>query len=260
MFAGLNAQNAKVVSAYNYLRNGQLDKAKEAIDAATEHIKTKDGAKTWFYRGNIYLAIQASDDENYHNLDPDALDKAYDSYQKAISLDENIVNTNLRPGTPMQGLYFCGDQYYNVGVRLYNEKKYVEATDSFEKAIKANSIFGKADSLAMYNAALCAELADKPDVAKKYYLKLLKINYKKPSIYSSLAGIYKAEDMTEKELEIIEKGRETYPDDFNLIIAETNYHLAAGNSEKALEYYEQAFELGPGDEKIKAAVERVNPK
>ena len=30
VFSGLTAQNAKVVSAYNYLRNGQLDKAKES--------------------------------------------------------------------------------------------------------------------------------------------------------------------------------------------------------------------------------------
>lgn len=245
LIAGLNAQNSKVVSAYNYLRNGQLYKAKEAIDAASVHEKTKDEAKTWFYRGNIYLAIQVSEEEKYNNLDPNALQEAYDSYQKAISIDDDVINTNLRPSTPMQGLYFCGDQFYNMGVRKYNDQKYQEALESFEKAIKSNKIFGKTDSLAMFNAALCAELAEKPDIAKKYYADLLELNYNKASIYTSLAGIYKLEGNQEKELDIIEKGRKTFPDDFNLIIAETNFHLSNGNSAKALELLNIAVKRDP---------------
>ncbi|MDZ7774162.1 MAG: hypothetical protein U5L09_00425 [Bacteroidales bacterium] len=51
------AQNHKVVSAYNYLRKGQLDKAMEAIEPATEHKKTENDAKTWYYRGNVYLSL-----------------------------------------------------------------------------------------------------------------------------------------------------------------------------------------------------------
>ena len=51
------AQKAKVVSAYNYLNHNQLDKAKEAIDAAITNEKTMADAKTWFYRGNVYLQI-----------------------------------------------------------------------------------------------------------------------------------------------------------------------------------------------------------
>ena len=34
------AQNKNVVSAYNYLKYGELDKAKEAIDAASLHEQT----------------------------------------------------------------------------------------------------------------------------------------------------------------------------------------------------------------------------
>ncbi|MCK5823601.1 MAG: hypothetical protein KAG95_06330, partial [Bacteroidales bacterium] len=45
----LNAQNSKVVSAYNYLKPqyNELGKAKEAIDIASKHEKTKLKAKTW---------------------------------------------------------------------------------------------------------------------------------------------------------------------------------------------------------------------
>lgn len=51
------AQPQKVASAYQYLRDEQPEKAKIEIDAAIEYPSTKDEAKTWFYRGNIYLQL-----------------------------------------------------------------------------------------------------------------------------------------------------------------------------------------------------------
>src|SRR5574340_295086 len=38
-----------------------LNKAKVSIDKATVHPETKDDAKTWGYRGNIYLALYQKD-------------------------------------------------------------------------------------------------------------------------------------------------------------------------------------------------------
>ena len=51
----VSAQNSAVNNAFNYLRKGKIANAKDAIDAASEHPDTKDLAKTWFYKGNIYL-------------------------------------------------------------------------------------------------------------------------------------------------------------------------------------------------------------
>ncbi len=51
------AQGNAVASAYNYLKNGQPQKAMPEIDKASEHEGTKDEAKTWFYKGNIYLQL-----------------------------------------------------------------------------------------------------------------------------------------------------------------------------------------------------------
>ena len=50
-FVQVNAQNAKRVSAYNYMNYGELDNAQRAIDEAAAHPDTKDEAKTWKYRG-----------------------------------------------------------------------------------------------------------------------------------------------------------------------------------------------------------------
>lgn len=51
------AQNNVVASAYQYLSNGMPVKAKTEIDKAILNENTKVEAKTWFYRGNIYLQL-----------------------------------------------------------------------------------------------------------------------------------------------------------------------------------------------------------
>lgn len=51
------AQNSVVVSAYNSLKNGIPEKAKEYIDKAITNDESASEAKTWFYRGNIYLQV-----------------------------------------------------------------------------------------------------------------------------------------------------------------------------------------------------------
>lgn len=53
----VNAQSQKVVSAFNYYKQGQPGLAKENIDAACLNETTMNDAKTWFYKGNIYLLI-----------------------------------------------------------------------------------------------------------------------------------------------------------------------------------------------------------
>lgn len=51
------AQSTAVASAYNYLKMGSPDLAKDEIDKAIINDATKADAKTWFYRGNIYLQL-----------------------------------------------------------------------------------------------------------------------------------------------------------------------------------------------------------
>src|SRR5687767_9112973 len=62
----LNAQKNERTDAYmsmsTYTKEGMKDadylmRAKTAIDKATVHAETKDDAKTWVYRGQIYLLL-----------------------------------------------------------------------------------------------------------------------------------------------------------------------------------------------------------
>ncbi len=228
----MNAQNSQVVSAYYYLRKGELDKAKIAIDIAVVHPKTSGKAKTWLYYGNVYLQIAASTtSENYKNLDPDALNKAYEGYLKALELD---VKEEYKDQVD-RNILICAEQFYTKGVNLYNEQDFENSMKAFGQSSVIYESAGKIDSLATYNAALTAEYAGFNEDARKYYSKLIEIHCLKPGIYSSLADLEKADGDTIAAMTYIKQGREDFPDDFNLIIAETNIYLATGEQEKAME-------------------------
>lgn len=307
------AQRAKRTSAFNELKRGNLKKAMELIEPTIEHRKTKDEAKTWFYRANIYLSIATSQEEEYQNLAPNALSEAYNSYNKAKELDEdNEYKIDIT-----RNMFVLSEQFYNQGVQRYNQNKYGEAVQSFQQSIDVSKGLGTVDTMSYYNAALAAVQGGSNNIAKKYYHQLLKMGYdKKPGLFSQLANIYLqqyrnsieskmqqvSERMTKKgvldlldrpdslygsketgadnlpdttkwfytnndfellfrndtlikfdkvkprnakmdsALSVVKQGWEIFPDNFNLIITETNIYLASGQTQKALKNLELALE------------------
>jgi len=243
-------QTNKRTSAYNYWRYGKLDLAKQAIDEAAQNEKTIMDAKTWYYRGNIYYDIAISTDPNYNKLDPDPFGVAFKSYQRAKELDtkgefkDDILKFTIA----------VGEGYYNVGVLNYNEKKYKEAALSFEQAYTVSQTVGRIDTTALFNAAVAASQGNETKLAKQYYQQLLQIGVQKPEVYTSLSDIYKAEGDTAMALQAVAKGRELYPEDFNLLIAETNIYLATSEKEKAMKDLEMALQFDKSNPSIFFAV------
>lgn len=232
------AQTSKRTSAYNYLRNGKLDKAKEYIDPTISNEKTMADPKTWFYRGNIYLQLALTTEPAYQNLDPDPLGVAYESYKKTLELDEketykvDIVNN----------MQVIAIKYYELAVGNYNEKEYIKASGNFEKAYQINMAGGKNDTAALQNAAIAAQIGNDHDLALRLYQQILESDYGNPQVFNSMSEIYKAKEDTAGALSIIQEGRTLYPDNFDLLIAETNIYLAAGDVENALTNLEKALE------------------
>jgi len=115
------AQLSKVTSCYNYLKYGEIDKAKEAIDQAAVHEKSREKSKTWYFYGKTYHAINdscmysksSSVKNRFCSMDPDALKKTFDAYTKAWILN------------------FKEEQYHTLDVK--NNK---EDADTFFKLIK----------------------------------------------------------------------------------------------------------------------------
>lgn len=234
----LNAQNKNVVSAYNYLKYGELDKAKTAIDAAAAHEQTSAMSKTWFYRGNVYFAIFASTEDKYKNLHPDALGEAYSSYLKAYDYDTKKIDINELN----QAFASLVPPMFSKGVEHYNVKKWEDAISTFEKCISINKKFGHIDTLSYYNTALAAERAGAKDTAfdsfdekaVSYYKQCINLGYGGAKVYANLSDVYKKAQKEEEALKVIKEGRAKYPNEQDLITAEINYYLNKGMFEEAL--------------------------
>lgn len=250
MVSVMHGQTNKRTSAYNYHRYGKLDLAKAAIDEAAQNEKTIMDAKTWFYRGNIYYDIAMSTDSSFRGLDPDPLGVALQSYQKAGELDEKgEFKEDIARYTSA-----IGEGYYNEGVIHYNNQEFKQAAVSFEKSFSVGKAAGRIDTTALYNAAVSAILGQETQMAKQYYQQIIQMKYDKPDVYSSLADIYKSEGDTAMALQTVERGRQLFPEDFNLLIAETNIYLSSNEKEKAMTNLEKAMEIDRSNPTIFFAV------
>ena len=247
MLTGLSAQTNKRTSAFNYLKNGKLDKAKEYIDPCIDHEKTMNVAKTWYYRGDIYLQIALSTKPEYKELDPNAMNVAYESYKRCTELDtkgeyEAIIAKNFE---------IIAAHFFNTGVAKYNEKAYQVAAESFETCYDVSLGYGKTDTTALANVALSYEMAGNYDKALETNKMLLGIGRIDTLVYNSIASIYlnNLDDEATAEAYIVE-GREKFPEDYQLLISETNLYLARGENEKAVANLEKALETDPENKTI----------
>lgn len=243
-------QKALRTTAFNYLRKGQLDKALESIEPTASDPSTMSDPKTWFYRGNIFLQIHMSENPDYKNLDQDALTKAYQSYQKMLELDtKKEYYTEV-----IQNLLVVSEQLYNQGVQEFQNAKYNEAMSAFEQAISVSASYGSIDTLAIFNAGLSAENAKNNAKAIEHYSKVIELNYPQPLIYSSLANVYLTEKDTTKAFDVIKQGRTKYPQEFALLITETNMYLGSGKTEAAMANLQEAVKTDPSNPTIHYAV------
>ena len=202
-------------TASNFLKEGKLDKALEAINQCINDPTTSADPKTWFIRGNIYLEIANTTNPTYQALDKDPLKMSLESYRKAIEFDtkkefyEDIVAK----------LNWQRNNYFNAAVDAYNKKEYKAAMENFANGADVIAIANVSDTAALLNAAYCAAIAGEPAMAKKYYEDLLKGGYKSSNLFVQLSDIYRLEKDETNALRIINEGLKMYPDNLQLFLA-----------------------------------------
>lgn len=243
-------QNAKVVSAYNYLENYKRDKqgepealgkAKESIEPATTDESTMNKPKTWFYRGNIYFEIGQSKNPSHAGLSPDPYYDAAFSYQKCLLLDPKYEFANI---AKMQ-FRFCSAQVLNKGVSDFSAKDYASALVQFEKCIKLADDAKAFDTLAVRNALLASKNGKNYDKAIFYINKLSAAGIGGAANYLDLSRIYAEKGDTATALKTLQEGRAKYPSDVNLIIDELNYYLIKNDNVGAEKNLRDAIAADP---------------
>ncbi len=238
------AQGAKVTSAASNIKYGELAKAKDAIEEAIVHEKTKGQAKAWMVRGDVYKAIAESKNPDMKALCATPTRVALDSYRKAIALD---AKGNLRKQINNQ-LKMMSFTVNNAAYDFNDSKDYANAFDCFEQILAIDSITepGKIDSASVYNAGITAEEAKNFEKARYYYNRCIDIRYGESPVFVKLANLDKDQGDTVAYMATLERGMKVYPNDCQPLLVEIiNHYITSKQSDKALEYLTKAIESDP---------------
>ncbi|HSY76492.1 MAG TPA: hypothetical protein VK890_06535 [Bacteroidia bacterium] len=261
----LFAQNNNVVSANRHLSDfmsghdtADLKAAKQAIDEAAVNDKTKSEPKMFLYRGQVYEtlfetqisvlskkalmasgkmtpeAVQKSQTEAYSKADTGYLSTAAYSFFQVIVIDPKGGYAD----EARQGLASCAGHMENKAIVDNNTQNYAESFIFFERVLMGMKAIGGMDTTTHYkhllqNTANAAERSKNYPKAITYYNEMIKIGAGKDVPYSELNRIYMAQKDTDKALAAITQGRAAFPDDLNLLNAQTNGYLWKGQNDKA---------------------------
>ncbi len=239
---GLQAQRMKVLSAWHFMKDNynELDKAKQAIDAAVLQGNTSSSPKAWYYRAQCYHRLYLSNDKQLNSLDPNPLYQAYQSYLKVKELDQKGKYEDID-----YQLELIEAEFFNKGSAEYAAKKYAEALESFETVMEMSVLpFTKPiDTQVYFYAAIAADQALMYGKALQYYQKAIDSKTNGVDVYHYVASLHMARGDTTQAIQSYLDGIEAFPDDNTyLYIQLLNYYLYKGDQDLIAKYIEPAVQ------------------
>lgn len=155
----------------------------------------------------------------------DALDKALEAYSRSYSLGVN-KSTQKKIAA---GIEKISDEYATEGYNMYTIGEYAVASVKFEKSAKASETepFASSDGGQMYyNAAFMAQISKDIERALELYTKCLDLRYYDDGlVFGKLGECYNILGNTDKALEIWEQGFKMFPENQGILIGMINFYM-----------------------------------
>lgn len=248
---GLSAQNLNKVK--DMLKDNELDKAKQGIDALLAAPKNQKNAEVWYTKAKIYGAIAASD--QFKSLVADGRTEAFDAIKKAQELDKTKATTMLTLDN-YKPIYDIYGSYFDAAASQYNAEKYEDALANFKKSGEIGSyIFQqgwglyKLDTTLVYYSALSAMNAKKDDEAVALFQQLAdaKVAAKPEHVTSFryLAKYYLDKKDFANMQKYVNLGLELYPKDDYLPLVQFDYLRSQGDKKAIYAKYEELIAANP---------------
>ncbi|MBV8251162.1 MAG: hypothetical protein JO154_01045 [Chitinophaga sp.] len=244
------AQRAKVSSAEENLKKQDLEKAKADIDAALQHDKTKNEAKTWLVDGQILEAMGTKAKDAAISL------QAYDAYKKALEIDPKLKEAVL---VMNQSIYNIYATVANAGYAALNDQKWDPAMTNFTKAEEVVKFYnGKnlggtipTDTSLIFYTGYAASQAKQTDLALTYLQKAADMHFKnEPALYVILGQLYEEKGDNANWLKAIELGKTVFPKDKRFNDMEMLYYTKTGKTAELLGMLEKKIAENPNDQQL----------
>ncbi len=241
-FVGAAAQaqyKGKPNKAESNLAKGEYADAKGEIDLAIQDEKYAEKSDTWFTRGKVYQAIATSNNPSISGLDDNALEKATESYQKAMEMEKEGSPTYYLAQQNIDDLW---GTFINAGGDAYSNGDYQTAYDQFIIAQRVKP----GDSLTVYyTAAAAQQLGNFQDALDQYYT-MVDNGDAGVDVYSTIAYLERAEmNNNEAALKIVRAAKELYPEDDKFAKEEINLLIAMEQVDEAREKLEAEIAKDP---------------
>jgi len=226
----LIAQPSTRTTAWNYFKEGQIAKAKEAIDAASVNELTAIDPKTWHFKALIYRTLSATNDSILKGLCKDALTETFEAVKKSNQFDAKKTfksDNNLILKDLCLLLFNDGVEGYNGGVQSISsnpdlaKKSFNKALYRFDQFMQSLKMMEK-DSMSVilelakfkidhrdvyYYAANSANQTGDKAKAVSLFEGLVNSKYSGYATYGTLADLYMEKKDTAAALKVIEKGK-----------------------------------------------------
>lgn len=204
------------------LGKSNLTAAKEAIDLAVAHEKTKEDPEAW----TIYALVNA----NIASLDnvAEAATAAAEGVEKAKALDTEKKNAeNIAVVGQVLGQY-----NFNQGVASWEKQDFKSAYAQFDKALT----FLPGDTTLTYYGGLAAiQNQDYKNAVEKYKLLIPKKDFSAhKSVMVDLPKLYLSMKDTASALDYAAQAAQAYPNDNDAAVQNIELNLIAGKESKVI--------------------------
>ncbi len=237
--AGSFAQNSAVNKANADITNGKLAEARELIDQAIVHEKTMEKGRTWYVRGLVYNNIFSSEDPEIQALDPDAANKAIESFNKVKELEKEGSNYYTLTEIQEDQLY---SSVFNKGAAQYQDEAFMDAYVNF----RTLTAMHPKDTVGYMYAGYCAEAADEYDKALEMYYAVMELDDCPKLVYNqTLVILEQYKDDLDEAIVVVGRAMERYPDDQQFDKTQIALYIKSDRTDEARQAIEKALEVEP---------------
>ena len=251
----ISAQKHNIVNASIALRNEEYVDAKKYIDEAYETESTSNDAKMWNYRSQIYLQIALKQSD----IDENAIFKATEAHLKCLQTDKKgrvIVRKWTAKEDVLSGIVQCGYKLFNKAIEEYNSGNYVSSLKHYsvifeiipfdtEDQLKRGNI---TKETILYNSFFSSKKLKDNVKSKELLQELIDINFNDPAIFVQMSNIFIEEGKTDRALEYLALGRESFEEDQGLINTEINLYIQLGRTSELIGKLGEAIALDEENE------------
>ncbi|MEM8969978.1 MAG: tetratricopeptide repeat protein [Bacteroidota bacterium] len=233
-------QTLMVDQAYALLKQGELSKSQQAIDIAVEHPSTAESPKAWYLRSYIYQQLAEQKTDSTQSLRNVSITAA----MRCLEIDTQAQFTQ-----DCQSLItHAYTSFLNEAITALNNQNFPEVLPALQPIVESESELARTyrpEALFYYGYAQLQ--LNREDEARTYLYEALQAGYQDALIYEVEVRHRTALSQYDSAQWYLARGREQFPEDANLHIAELNFLMQQESYQEAEQSVLQYLERKPNN-------------